>query len=408
MLVLLVCLIMLFNLAQGLRAQGPLYGPALGGDALANTPIGKGGIQVSCRFKADPGGVLRGARPYLIWSFKRQGYHAGTGGTLDVELQEDDGTPRHAPSGRVLARQVRRLALMATSDRYYPLLVFDRSPRLAAGKLYHLVFSNVDPDPEGNFVSLNALFLKTGAAPLQPGRADTDWAMLMRSRIQPEWAVRRTAGSAEGFTPILEIDYADGRSQGVGYVEFWMGAARPICGPAAVRERFTVTGPARRVSSVAARVRHLDGTAPLHLRLEQADGRPLAEGDGQGSPPACSPAGSLGGCDWVRCDFPSPVTLVPGQSYHLVLGAPATARYEAFPMRKGSDKGFSAATLFADGHAECTDGAGWTGWTQWGRADRSDADLQFYFTPAHDGADGAAGVNGSGSARSASPARLRR
>lgn len=77
-------------------------------------------------------------------------------------------------------------------------------------------------------------------------------------------------------------------------------------------------------------------------------------------------------------------------------------------MRKGSDKGFSAATLFADGHAECTDGAGWTGWTQWGRADRSDADLQFYFTPAHDGADGAAGVNGSGSARSASPARLRR
>jgi hypothetical protein len=404
--VLRVCLVLLFSLARGLRAQGALYGPALGGDALANTPIGKGGIQVSCRFRADPGGVLRGARPYLIWSFKRKGYHAGTGGTLNVELQEDDGTPRHAPSGRVLARQVRRLALMATSDRFYPLLEFDRAPRLAAGTLYHLVFSNVDPDPEGNFVSLNALFLKTGAAPLQPGRADTDWAMLLRSRIQPDWAVRRTAGSAEGFTPILEIDYADGRSQGMGYVEFWMGAARPISGPAAVRESFTVTGLPRQVLSVAARVRHLDGAAPLHLRLEQADGRLLAEGDGQGPPPACSPAGSLGGCDWVRCAFRAPVTLVPGRGYHLVLGAPATARYEAFPMRKGSDKGFSAATLFTDGHAECTAGGGWTGWTQWGKAGRGDADLQFYFQVSP--GSGAGSVNSPGSARSASPAALRR
>jgi hypothetical protein len=101
------------------------------------------------------------------------------------------------------------------------------------------------------------------------------------------------------------------------------------------------------------------------------------------------------------------VTLVPGRSYHLVLGAPATARYEAFPMRKGSDKGFSAATLFSDGHAECTDGRGWTGWTQWGKADRSDADLQFFFQV--DPAGGGSSPSTSpGSARSASPARLRR
>ena len=220
--------------APGFGAPAGLYGACIGADSLANTPIGKAGIQVSCRFRADPGGVFQGARPYLIWSFKRPGYHAGTGGTLKVELQEDDGTPLHRPSGQVLATSVNRLALAATSDRFYPRLAFDRAPALRRGKLYHLVFSNTDPDPEHQFVSINALFLKSGSAPLQPGQADTDWAMLMRSRTSPEWAVRRTPGTREGFTPILEIDYAGGRSQGMGYVEFWMGRpgrcrGRPGC-----------------------------------------------------------------------------------------------------------------------------------------------------------------------------------
>jgi hypothetical protein len=202
-----------------LSAKEGWYGPAIRGDSLANTPIGKGGIQVSCRFRADPGGVFQGARPYLIWSFKRQGYHAGSGGTLKVDLQSDDGTPLHRPSGQVLATNAQRLALVATSDRFYPRLAFDRAPSLAPGALYHLVFSNTDPDPEGNFVSVNALFLKFASPPLQPRLADSDWAMLMRSRASPAWAVRRTPGSQEGFTPILEIDYAGGRSQGMGYME---------------------------------------------------------------------------------------------------------------------------------------------------------------------------------------------
>ena len=88
---------------------------------------------MSCRFRADPGGVFQGARPFLIWSFKRKGYHAGSGGTLKVELQTDDGTPVHRPSGQVLATNVRRMALMATSDQFYPQMTFDRAPVLVPG-----------------------------------------------------------------------------------------------------------------------------------------------------------------------------------------------------------------------------------------------------------------------------------
>ena len=363
----------------GLSAKEGWYGPAIRGDSLANTPIGKAGIQVSCRFRADPGGVFQGARPYLIWSFKRQGYHAGSGGTLKVDLQSDDGTPLHRPSGQVLATNVQRLALVATSDRFYPRLAFDRAPSLAPGALYHLVFSNTDPDPEGNFVSVNALFLKCASAPLQPRLADSDWAMLMRSRASPAWAVRRTPGSQEGFTPILEIDYAGGRSQGMGYMEFWMGAAKPVSGAARVRETFTVTGPRRLAGSVSVRVRRLAGALPITLRLEQGDGKLLAEGPAEGPSPACSASGALGGCEWATLSFPASQPLIPGRTYNLVLSAPARARFEAFPMRKGSDKGFSDATLFADGHAEFRDGGGWAGWDQWGKRGLTNSDLQFFF-----------------------------
>ena len=369
-----------FLLPLGLCAQGLCYGPGIRADSLANTPIGKAGIQVSCRFRADPGGVFLGARPYLIWSFKRQGYHAGTGGTLRVELQSDDGTPLHRPSGQVLASNVRRLALVRTSDRFYPLLAFDRAPVLRPGAFYHLVFSNADPDPDSNFVSVNALFLKSCSPPLQPRLADADWAMLMRSKVSPAWTIRRSAGSREGFTPILEIAYAGGKSQGMGYMEFWMGAPKPISGPDAVRESFTVSGPARLAVAVSARVRRLQGGAPLVLRLEQGDGKLLAEGKAEGALPAATPTASLGGCDWATFTFPEPQALASGRSYHLVLSAPAGTRYEAFPMRKGTDKGFSDTTLFADGHAEFNDGGGWAGWEQWGKGGLTNSDLQFFFS----------------------------
>ena len=360
-------------------AQGALYGPGIQADSLANTPVGKGGLEVSYRFRAKPGGPLQAVRPYLIWSFAKKGYHAGTGGTLKVTLQEDDGSPAHRPSGKVLATHVRRMGILPGSDRFFPQLFFDRAPVLAAGTLYHLVFSNTDPDPEGNFVSVNALFNRVAACPQQPGLEDEGWAMLFRSKAKPAWVLRCTPGASESFTPILEVDYANGQSQGMGYIEFWMGAPKPIAGPAAVRELFTVTGPARKVAALSVRVRHLAGSAPLLATLEQGDGKVLAVAKGDGRTLPLTPSASFGGCAWASFSFPASPTLATGQTYRLVLSCPA-GRFEAFPMRKGTDKGFSDATLFGDGHAEFTDGSGWAGWEQWGKQGLTNSDLQFFFT----------------------------
>jgi len=66
-----------------------------------------------------------------------------------------------------------------------------------------------------------------------------------------------------------------------------------------------------------------------------------------------------------------------------VLSSPADTQYSAYPVRKGSDKGFGPYTIFIDGYAQftTTGAAGWTGWDQWGSPNRKDGDLQFMFVP---------------------------
>jgi hypothetical protein len=363
------CVLALGSPAFGM-APLPPYGPALQGDALANTVLGKWGIEADYRFRAAAAGDLRGIRVFFIWSFLKGGYHGGTGGSIKVELQEDDGSEGHLPSGKALASCLHPIKLAWDDSAYYPFLVFDRPVSLREGALYHCVFTNTDPDPERNFVSLNAIFLRSATTPRQPRLPDADWAMLMRSRGQPAWSLRRTPGTAEGFTPIMEVAYANGAAQGVGYMEFWVNDPKPISGPAAVREVFTVTGPPRRVTAVRVRVKHLAGEPALAISLETGNGTLLASGEARGTGE---------GSQWTGCAFPAPVTLASGSTYRLVLQARAPSRFEAFPMRKGSDKGFGPATVFGDGHAEFTAGRGWSGWDPWLRSNRLDSDLAFFF-----------------------------
>ncbi len=361
-----------------LQAQAAYYGSCVQGDSLANTTIGPNGNQVSCRFRATVGGPLEGIRPFIIWSFRKAGYHGGTGGILKVEIQADDGTEAHAPSGRVLASSVQRLYIVPASDQFYPLITFDRKPLLVPGTIYHAVFSNPHPQGSVNYVSVNAILTREADRPVQPTRGDEDWAMLYRNAAHPQWVPRRTAGTREAFTPIMEVYCAGGASQGIGYMELWMAAAKPVGGTAKVAETFTISGPPRRVDGVAVRVRRLKGTEPLAIRLENAAGKVLAQTSCSCALKA-SASGSLGGCGWLEARLPEPLTLQAGQAYRMVLASAQAGSFEAFPLRKGLDKGFTGATVFPDGHAEFNDGGGWKGWEQWGKGNRLDSDLQFYF-----------------------------
>ena len=345
------------------------YGSGLSADSLANTVLGGPSLNsASYRFQARHASALKSIRVFFIWSLLKSGYQAGQGGTIQVDLLADDGTAAHQPTGASLATV--SYGNIIAQNNNYPELVFPAPAILTGGALYHLVFTNVDPSPTANYISLDSLYTDAQTAPMQPSIADNDFAVLVRSGAGA-WKLR------QGFTPTLELDYADGGSQGNGYMEVWSTNPKTISGNAQVRETFKVSGPSRTFSKIMVRTERVAGTSPLTLTLTEADGT-LIE---QGTVPASSVL--QGAASWVTCSFPLSQALSSGVAYNLTLTSPLDTEYAIFPIRKGRDKGFSNYTVFPDGYAQFTTAGstGWAGWDMWGTPNLTTSDLQFMFIP---------------------------
>jgi hypothetical protein len=350
----------------GNSSQTTIYGSGMNADALNNLRIGPIPA-ISYRFRANHTGTVSQVHFYLIVNASKSGYNAGTGGTVLIRLETDDGSSAHNPSGVVLGS-----ATIPNPSASFPEVALSPAPQLTAGNLYHLVFTNIDPNPTANYVSLDDLYMYSPLSPMQPSYSDTDWAALIDENSA--WSVYRYN------TPIFEADFADGASMGMGYMEVWVGVPEPISGNEAVREQFTVSMGETAVSSVSIRVARTSGSDNLTVRLEQSDGNVVEEG---AIPASAVPLSSSTNPDyvWVTYTFSALRTLLSGQGYHLVLQAPSSSVYQAYPIRKGSAYQFKPTTFFPDGYAQfTTDGSSWAGWTQWGVTNRSDSDLQFYFT----------------------------
>lgn len=341
------------------------YGSGINSDALSNIRVGPI-AGVSYRFLANHSGTVSQLHFYLIVNASKSGYNAGTGGTLLIQLETDDGSSAHGPSGVVLGS-----ATIPQPSAAFPVVSLSPAPQVVAGNLYHVVFTNIDPNPTANYVSVDELYMYSPLSPMQPSISDTDWATLIYNNNA--WSVYRYN------TPILEADFTDGFSQGCGYMEVWPEVPESMSGAEAVREQFTVSGASQAVSSVSVRVARTSGSDGLTVRLEQADGSLVEEGT---IPASAIPLSSSSNPDyvWATYTLSTLETLAVGQGYHLVLEAPSTSVYQAYPIRKGSAYQFKPTTFFPDGYAQFTmDGSTWVGWTQWGVSNRTDGDLQFYF-----------------------------
>jgi hypothetical protein len=345
------------------------YGSGTSADALANTVLGGPSLNaVSYRFQARHASALDAIRVFFIWSLVKTGYQAGQGGTVQVDLMADDGTTAHLPKGPSLATL--SYSHILAQNLNYPRLAFPAPVALTGGAFYHLVFTNIDPAPTANYISLDSLYTDAQTAPMQPGLIDASWAVLQRAGAGA-WKLR------QNFTPILELDYADGGTQGTGYMEVWSTNPKTISGNAMVRETFKVSGPSRTFTKVRVRVKRVAGASPLTVRVEEADGTLVDQ-------VAVAAASVLQGTsEWVTATFPLSHVLSTGVAYHLTLSCPADTQYSAYPVRRGKDKGFSNYTFFPDGYAQFTTSgaAGWTGWDMWGTPNLTTADLQFMFIP---------------------------
>ena len=343
------------------------YGSGIQAYSLSDTGIGKypGNQRAAIRFRCDHSGTLSAVKVYLMHTSSDSGYSAGDGGSYRVELRDDDGTSGHFPSGAALASAI----LTDPKARgYFPVIAFSKPAGLRQGALYHIVFTNTDPSPAVNWVSLNSLRVVpvhgTPPTPRQPAVSD-DFAVHYGPAGGP-FKLR------PGMTPIFQLYYSDGYKAGMGYMEVMINNQRKISGASSVREGFTVSGSNRVVTGVAVRLSRSSGKSGLVIRLEDADGTLVEE--------KTVPASSLTGAhDWVKVDFSRKRTLAPGKGYNLVLKTAPDTVYSIYTVERGTGYGFDPNTYFHDGYAQFTAGSGWTGWTKTGTTDMKNTDLQFYF-----------------------------
>lgn len=360
------------------------YGSGINADDLGNQIIGwntandvcnrKGSIRVRAQYTS----TLVSIRPKFIWSASKGGYGAGNGGNILIQIQTDDGSSNHLPSGTVLASL--QYDQPITVGNYWPMLTFSTPANLTAGQLYHIVFTNLAADPTANYVSLDHLYKWNVLSQEQPLFPNTDLCAL-ETTTTGAW-IKFVRGSSHSYTPTIELDYGNGASQGQGYIQGFGQTSsgwnpKTISGAQSVREIFTVSGANRTVSSVSVRLNRVSGSSPLTVTVERADGTLVGQGTVLVTMGA---AGTTSANEsWATVSFTTPLTLQSGTGYHLVLSCPSDTIHTTHTLEKGSLEGFKATTYFADGYAQYTTGAGWLGWNEWGGGSRTDNDLQFYF-----------------------------
>ena len=336
-------------------------------DSLGNTVIGgPDRSSLTFRFRATWTGSVTAIRCYVIKNVNgRSGYSLGDMGTMRVALQADSGHRPHVPVGRALASAAFRPA----ERGFFPLVRFGEPAHVVAGRLYHVVFSNVARDPAHNYASINALFSKSRLG-RGPGAPEGLAVLESDGGGSARWSPRRSSAH-EYYLPILDVvGGRSGQHSGMGYMEVW--DPKPIGGNTGVRQLLRVPAGGSTISGAWLRVRSAGSTGdPLVLGLAGSDGKVLAS--------VSVPANSVATADpgWVHVRFANPVSVAAGTQLALTASAASAGAYEAFPIRKGSGFGFDRKTYYNGGYAQFNDGSGWVGWDQWGGHDRHDSDLQF-------------------------------
>ena len=184
--------------------QQRYLGTPFSGDSLANLDVGgPDDGSVAYRFLAERSGTVSAVRPYIVVNTSREGYAAGTGGTVRVSLVADDGAGLPAED-EVLAVGEIEMALVDgklpppadTEEKRaqnYPSIPLGGQP-IVAGQTYHLVFEQVDPDPVANYVGLDLLYQTTPE--LGPRPSAEEWGVSIATRAARGRSSRFAAGAS--------------------------------------------------------------------------------------------------------------------------------------------------------------------------------------------------------------------
>jgi|HubBroStandDraft_6_1064221.scaffolds.fasta_scaffold172333_2 hypothetical protein len=399
------CVLLLFGLAVVPRASAQIdqfqyFGSEISMDYLDNITIGAATSSLnaqalSFRFTALEIGSIQSVAGYLITNPDAGDppkppceYACGTGGTLVVQLMEDDGTPSHHPKDPTQTAPLgtASLANAAGANVFYS---FEFSPAIpvTANTIYHLVWTNPTGSGtsgngsggSGNFVSVETLYT-TNAQPTPAISTDQLSALELPTGSGVTWAsgwieLSPDVHNGASYMPIVNFVYStpSGATQGLGYIQ--VGSATNVGGSDAIREVMTMPSNNVTVSGVNVRFALSTGTGELHAHLEDGSGNTIDD---------CYIASSSfgSGSNYASCNFTSSHTLLANQTYHIDFEADSGTVYQALPMENGekaNPPGYGAGAVFPYGHAEYETSGTWIVLDPTGMCSAGCWDWQFYF-----------------------------
>lgn len=359
------------------HAGSSFYGVPWNGDGLDNTPIGRAYNRMAdYRFMATHSGTVTAVRIYLAFAkvstnCTYSGYYAGgTGGKILVQLETDNGSSSHLPSGKALTSfEITNPLECKSGTSSYPnctnsqrLYKFSAPVTLAAGTFYHLVFSDVDSNESCNWTSVDNLYEATNTSDIQPAVSDLDFSELIKDNYTGGWQI------SDATTPIMDLHYSDGTHFGQGFM--WVNPGYGIYGSDQVRELF-VAKQSGTYTKVYVRATKLGLPSALKVTVWD-NGGVLASGT----------VSSFDSKGWGEASLSSTVSLVAGQDYSIRLLYPSgnsSDGYKARPLQAGTAYGFYAPDEFPEGYFQYSTNGGST-WYDY-PSNRTDFDLQVYLAP---------------------------
>ena len=355
-------------------AAGPMYGSALAMDSKNNYQVGWTVNQkVSHRFRAGTSSTLTSI---AINQRGGSGYSGGNGGTMKVTIQTDNAGK---PSGTVLASVSWAPGNPSAGWENRATYTFPSPASLTKGQMYHVVFTNTDPSPSTNYISVNEGYQFTATTPRQPGFSDDFAVMYDRGA---GWVVLPERHPGHGSRVCQRLP----RRQRVLRRRRRLLLDHLRLDPDGPRAVHRYSGTDRTVTSATVRVKRISGSSPLTVRLESSSGSVLGTGTTAASqiPTSTIPVpvnsnswdeASLAGGRWVTVTFPAPVVLSAGATYNLRMSTASDTTYVAVPIREeDATTPVWGARAFRDGSAqETTDGSTWHQVYDWAPLDE-----QFY------------------------------
>jgi hypothetical protein len=333
-----------------LPTVGRLLGNAIRAHFLNNETVGRAGYKVEFRGQSPGAACYTTLQVYHIGSAEKPGYSAGTGGVVRVHLEA---LPSGVPIGgsATWAPGLVNGGLPPGQDSHYFFHTYTLSAPacLAPGQRFGIVFENVDPHPDANWLGVEAI---TAAGSKQFPALSSAWAVYMFEGGR--WVRREPPFSAD--VPIMQLCGATCISQT--YMQ--NGGDQPVGGATAARQLLTspVAGAIRRCYVDLAR----GSTAVTRVRisLTTVSGAVLAAVDANARK---LPVGSALGGGQLKVTFKKPVPVAAGQQVALQISAATPGAIRAAPVQDGvgyfsHPGGWGGTTDFA----QYNDGAGWAPW----------------------------------------------